>query len=505
VIPHVEAGEEHGDAGASLADAVLGARPASVAAARLSVVVCTFNRADLVMRTLRAVLDQEGVDFEVVVVDDGSTDATPQVLAAVDDPRLRVVRQANAGLSAARNGGLAVARGAWVVFLDDDDVPDPGWLAALARPMDDAGVGITCCGAIAVDPDGAEICSMPVIPLPEPFGGVVGAYRAGTFAVRTDLCRDAGGYLGGLGTSHQFELFMRLQEEAGRRGLRIESTDANVVRIERRPVDERRRSNPHILHDSTCWILARHPERFATQFEALAAFEGVCGTAAALAGDWSTARRHIWRQARLEPRRGRNWVRLAISFVPPLGRRIWSRHGTLTYDRSTVGVVVQVDGAATAERELFLAWGYEENPPPDAPTDRPLQVDRAVGRLASRLTSRITDLSLQLSAAFERDEDPVVRLQRIAREADGAPVLLATTDREATDPTRPLGPPTDLGHRREWSYDQFRLLLRSTGFRVERTWRRGTQMVFLVRSLGEPPTRIRPIPTVRGPWSVRRA
>src|SRR6266508_28055 len=101
----------------------------------LSVVLCTFNRADVVVRTLDAVLAQEGIDFEVVVVDDGSTDATPETLAAVAerDRRVRPVRQANAGLSVARNTGLAAAAGAWVVFLDDDDLPDPGWLATLAR------------------------------------------------------------------------------------------------------------------------------------------------------------------------------------------------------------------------------------------------------------------------------------------------------------------------------------------------------------------------------------
>src|SRR5687767_1726484 len=78
----------------------------------VSVVLCTFNRADLVVRTLSAVLAQEGVDLEVVVVDDGSTDATPETLAEVaeGDPRVRPVHQVNAGLSAARKRGAGRGR-----------------------------------------------------------------------------------------------------------------------------------------------------------------------------------------------------------------------------------------------------------------------------------------------------------------------------------------------------------------------------------------------------------
>jgi glycosyltransferase involved in cell wall biosynthesis len=463
----------------------------------LSVVLCTFNRADRVAHTLGAVLAQEGVDVEVVVVDDGSTDATPATLAemAGRDPRVRPVHQANAGLSAARNTGLAAATGAWVVFLDDDDVPDPGWLAALARPMGDPGVGITCCGSIFVGPDGEVIRPMPIIELPEPFGGVRAAYRAGQFAVRTELCRRAGGYLNGLGICHQYELFMRLQDEAQRRGLRIESTDANLLRIERRPAGDRRSSNPHIIYDATTWVLERHPERFARAAGEAAGFDGVRANAAARMEDWPTARRHFWSSARREPRHWRHWPRLMIALVPPLGRRVWGRHGPSAYPRSTVGVPVQTSDEPAVERELFLAWGYQENPGPalDAPsagTATP-PTDPALDRLVDRIRRRMPDLrSDHLLSGLEQDPDPVARLLQIARATEGAPALLTITDRGLSDGDQPCGPPSNPGHRREWTHDQFRLLLRSTGFHIERTWRHGTRRLLLVRTMDETPTRI---------------
>lgn len=95
-----------------------------------SVVIPTYNRAPLLARTVRAFLAQEGVALELIVVDDGSSDATPEVLAGFRDPRLRVLRQPNAGLAAARNAGLLQARGQYVLFNDDDIVPEAGFLQA---------------------------------------------------------------------------------------------------------------------------------------------------------------------------------------------------------------------------------------------------------------------------------------------------------------------------------------------------------------------------------------
>jgi glycosyltransferase involved in cell wall biosynthesis len=97
---------------------------------RVSVVVPTRNRSALLAVTLRGVLRQRDVELEVIVVDEASTDDTPQMLARLDDLRLRVVRhEAPHGVSAARNRGTAEARGEWVAFTDDDDLWAPDKLA----------------------------------------------------------------------------------------------------------------------------------------------------------------------------------------------------------------------------------------------------------------------------------------------------------------------------------------------------------------------------------------
>ena len=96
----------------------------------ISVILPTFDRADLLPRSIASVLAQTFTDWELIVIDDGSTDNTADVVAAWQQRsgRIRYVRQANQGVGAARNRGVAEARGEYIACLDSDDEYRPAHL-----------------------------------------------------------------------------------------------------------------------------------------------------------------------------------------------------------------------------------------------------------------------------------------------------------------------------------------------------------------------------------------
>ena len=97
---------------------------------RLSIVIPTYERREVVPRTVTALASQSYEDFEVIVVVDGPTDGTASALRELSTPfRLTVLEQPNSGAAAARNAGAAAAAGELLLFLDDDMEADPALLA----------------------------------------------------------------------------------------------------------------------------------------------------------------------------------------------------------------------------------------------------------------------------------------------------------------------------------------------------------------------------------------
>lgn len=109
----------------------------SLAPTPVSIVIPLYNKRRTVSRTIDSILGQTYRDFELIIVDDGSTDDGPQFIEQnYNDPRIRVIRQSNAGPGAARNRGVRESRGPYVTFLDADDWTFPEHLQTAVEVLD---------------------------------------------------------------------------------------------------------------------------------------------------------------------------------------------------------------------------------------------------------------------------------------------------------------------------------------------------------------------------------
>ena len=120
----------------------------------VSVIIPTYNRAHLISRAIKSVLNQTYQDFEVIVVDDGSTDNTEKIVKSFNDSRIRYIRhEMNRGGAAARNTGIKAARGEYIAFLDSDDEWLPEKLRRQVEYLEssDEKVGVVYCSQYLQD------------------------------------------------------------------------------------------------------------------------------------------------------------------------------------------------------------------------------------------------------------------------------------------------------------------------------------------------------------------
>jgi glycosyltransferase involved in cell wall biosynthesis len=183
---------------------------------RVSVVIPTWNCAHWVTEAVQSVLDQTFDGYEVIVVDDGSTDGTAEALEPWLD-RIRYIRQDNAGQSAARNRGIRESRGEFVAFLDADDRWEPNHLESVLQTFEKhPEAGAVCAGDRDIDATGRITGRVHLKRTPGPFFTTAGMIARDTGIgcgrppiARRSLLEEAGGYDETFRTAVDCEMWIR--------------------------------------------------------------------------------------------------------------------------------------------------------------------------------------------------------------------------------------------------------------------------------------------------------
>ena len=182
---------------------------------RVGIVVPAWNVAPFVGDALRSLIRQTWPDWRAVVVDDGSTDATVEAASAIDDPRIRVILQGNAGVSAARNRGLAALEADAFLFLDADDWLLPDALALLVRALAPRLAAAGVAGRSQTVMDRAAVGGVPAGRSWPPIGLMSLLWRnpftnGGQLLIRAAAVRAAGGFRDDLRFGEDWEYWVRL-------------------------------------------------------------------------------------------------------------------------------------------------------------------------------------------------------------------------------------------------------------------------------------------------------
>jgi glycosyltransferase involved in cell wall biosynthesis len=182
---------------------------------RASIIVIVYNGEQYIERAVHSALGQTVADIEVIVVDDGSSDASADRVGRIKDSRLRLVRQSNQGPSAARNTGIREAKGDWIAFLDCDDWWTPDKLEhQLAMTEQSPDVALVYSGATTVLEDGSVLSEA----LPRLRGAVLKHLLMGnnitgsssSVLIRRDVLSELGGFRPDIHYGEDWDLWLRI-------------------------------------------------------------------------------------------------------------------------------------------------------------------------------------------------------------------------------------------------------------------------------------------------------
>lgn len=268
-----------------------------------STVIPVFNRAALIRATLDSVLAQKLQDQEIIVVDDGSTDATLETLATYSD-RIRVFRQSNAGPSAARNLGIQHATGDYIATIDSDDLWFPWTLATYAEAIQRHDAPAFIAGAPFIFRDEHEVSTVRREPLRAEFfadylasGNQWRWFGVSSFVLRADAVRAVGGFSTERINAEDADLALRLGEARGFVDIQSPATFAYREHAGslKTSVDASFRGLSHLLEQEKRGAYpgdeARRRERWEILTRHIRPFTIECAKAGATGRGWSLYRR----------------------------------------------------------------------------------------------------------------------------------------------------------------------------------------------------------------------
>ena len=283
-----------------------------------SVIVPTYNNSSKISRTITSILSQSFHDWELLVIDDGSTDDTGEKIEAfvAGETRIQYRRQKNQGVAAARNNGAKLAQGKFLVFLDSDDTVADQWLQDFHDLQSSGDAGYLSCGYLLYDKNRS----------PRIIEGVSRqkySSLAGTFALRKEIFKEIGGYDANLKQSENFEMTARALQRCEEKNLKILHTNsANFIWQHEKSSEQTQKRDEHRAQ-ATLYLHQKYSDGGVFHFKKN---DFIVSSAVNFtrAGRFKEARKIFYRIFRENPSLN-NFLRIVVFETPFLRRKKWMR------------------------------------------------------------------------------------------------------------------------------------------------------------------------------------
>ena len=223
---------------------------------KFSIVTPTYNRQDLVQTTIRSILAQTFTDWELFVIDDGSTDNTEQAVQEyLKDHRIKYIKKNNSGQADSLNFGVNQTSGEFITFLDSDDEAYPNWLEVINKNIKED-TSVVCSGAMRKLTDGTLVHER--IDKWKFFGEVVRfRFTCGSLFMKRQIFLDIGGYDSEMKSNIQTDMGYRLLTYLKNTNRKIVAVDEYLVQVNIHN-GPRIRTNWEKRRDGTKQLLNKH-------------------------------------------------------------------------------------------------------------------------------------------------------------------------------------------------------------------------------------------------------
>jgi glycosyltransferase involved in cell wall biosynthesis len=291
-----------------------------------SIVIPTYNRAHLIGRAIQSIVAQSSQDWELIVVDDGSTDNTEMVVAEfLSDQRIKYYRKKNSGAAETRNVGAAKANGDLITFLDSDDEADAYWLEKMTCPFDDKDVAVVCCGVRRLDNRGNTLGTDMPFSMEPMFADVKGRFtHGGVYLMYRSAFLAIGGFDPLLKSGQHTEMSLRLIPYLFNQKQKIKNLEEALIRAHVHD-GPRIRYNLNAIFEGSRRMLLKHEELFKRDKKQYINYLSVAGVTGVKTKHYSEAKNYFLKALKQKPFSFLLAIRWAVSNIPIVRDHVWKK------------------------------------------------------------------------------------------------------------------------------------------------------------------------------------